>query len=109
LGSIHDMSVTELGKSLIEGIRQLSAGEAEWLQQLFDFDRSGEWASDGHACCASWLTDHCGMGRSTAKEKLRVAWELTRRPLIAEAFAAGQLSYSKVRALTRIVKFGDAI
>src|SRR4051795_9936889 len=42
------------------------------------------------------------MGDSTAKDKLRVAWELARRPLLAAAFAAGAVSYCKIRALTRI-------
>ena len=42
------------------------------------------------------------MARSTAFEKLRVAHELRRRPIVAEAFRAGQLSYSAARALTRM-------
>jgi hypothetical protein len=42
------------------------------------------------------------MARSTAFEKLRVAHELTRRPVVAEAFRRGELSYSAVRTLTRM-------
>jgi hypothetical protein len=48
------------------------------------------------------------MARSTAKDKLRVALELTRRPAVAAAFAAGELSYSKVRAITRVIEADDA-
>jgi hypothetical protein len=38
----------------------------------------------------------------TAREKLRVAHELERRPAVHAAFAAGSLPYSKVRAITRV-------
>src|SRR5689334_21835715 len=99
---MHSMIVSELGKSLVEGRRRLDAGEAEWLGWLVEFDRAGEWASDGHLSCIAWLVDHCGMGRSTAKEKLRIGYELVRRPTLAEAYASGELSYSKIRAITRI-------
>src|SRR3954454_9187968 len=99
---MHSMIVSELGKSLVEGRRRLDAGEAAWLAQLVEFDRAGLWALDGHTSCVSWLVQHCGLRRSTAKEKLRVGYELARRPVIAEALATGDLSYSKIRAITRI-------
>ena len=47
------------------------------------------------------------MGRSTAKEKVRVAFELRQRPVIADAFVDGRLTYSKARALTRLVGLHD--
>src|SRR5436305_2690963 len=103
---MHSMTVSELGKAVVSGRRCLDAGEAEWLAGLVEFDRSGLWALDGHTCCVSWLVDQCGMRRSTAKEKLRVAYELARRPVVAEAFARGEVSYSKIRAITRIT-IGD--
>jgi hypothetical protein len=40
---------------------------------------------------------------STAREKVRVARKLVECPLIVEAFSKGLLSFSKVRAITRIV------
>src|SRR5205823_6164941 len=43
-----------------------------------------------------------GMSLRTATEHLRVAHALQNLPRIAEAFAAGRLSYSKVRAITRV-------
>jgi len=42
------------------------------------------------------------MGSRTAHEKVRVARDLEALPLVTTAFAAGELSYSKVRALTKI-------
>src|SRR6059058_5560206 len=47
------------------------------------------------------------MARSTAKDRLRGAHELQRRPVLADALARGQLSYAKVKILTRIEGLGD--
>src|SRR5437763_198144 len=88
--------------ALVEGRRRLDAGELEWLEALHEFDWGGWWATDGHLNCVAWLVHRCGMARSTAKDKLRVAHELRRRPLLADALAAGKISYCKVRSLTRI-------
>src|SRR5947199_6244618 len=104
---MHPMTVSDLGKSLVEGRCRLDAAEAEWLGRLVAFDRSGQWALDGHLGCVSWLVEHCGLARSTAKERLRVAWELARLPIVAESFARGDVSYSKVRAITRIVNVDE--
>ena len=62
---------------------------------------------DGHMSTASWLVDRCGMARTTAKDKLRVAHQLRRRPVLREAHAAGRLSYSTLRTLTRITECDD--
>ncbi|MDY7103003.1 MAG: DUF222 domain-containing protein [Actinomycetota bacterium] len=96
-------SSTDLGRSLIAARRRLDAAEAVWLRELAEFDRCGQFALDGHLSTVAWLIDRCGMCRSTAKERLRVARELVRRPRVATAMAAGEVSYSKVRAITRIV------
>ena len=76
--------------------------EAEWFEWLVEFDNHCDWTLDGHANCVSWLVDHCGMARPTAKDKLRVAHQLARRASIGDAYRNGELSYSKVRAITRI-------
>lgn len=92
----------EPGRWLVEHRAELDRAEALWLERLAEFDRSGAWALDGHLSCVSWLCWNTGMGRSTAFEKLRVGHELSRRPVIADAFKRGDLSYSAVRALTRM-------
>ncbi|MBO0727823.1 MAG: DUF222 domain-containing protein, partial [Acidimicrobiaceae bacterium] len=96
------MGVGDVGAWLVEHRAELDRAEAEWLGQLARFDREGSWALDGHLSCASWLVWTTNMARSTAFEKLRVAHELDRRPVIAEAFRDGRLSYSAVRAITRL-------
>jgi uncharacterized protein DUF222 len=90
------------GQWLVEHRVDLDRAEAVWLERLAEFDRDGRWALDGHFCCATWLVWRTNMARSTAFEKLRVAHELGRRPVVAEAFRAGRLSYSAVRAITRL-------
>jgi len=56
----------------------------------------------GLCSCAHWLNFKCGIGMGAAREKLRVAQALAKLPKISEGFAKGELSYSKVRAMTRI-------
>ena len=100
-------SATAQGQELIDERKFIDTCEAAWLSKLAIFDSSGVWQEDGHATCAAWLVDRCEMGRSTAKDKLHVAHELERRPVIAVAFAAGNVSYAKVRALTRLEGLDD--
>ena len=69
---------------------------------LTEFDRKEGWAQHGMASCAEWLSWQCGIGSVAAREKVRTARALESLPKIAEAFGEGRLSYSKVRALTRV-------
>ncbi|MES1208279.1 MAG: DUF222 domain-containing protein, partial [Pseudomonadota bacterium] len=52
--------------------------------------------------CAHWLTWRIGLDPGTAREKVRVARALGTLTKIDAAFATGNLSYAKVRAVTRI-------
>ena len=54
------------------------------------------------ASCAQWLSWQCGIGEVAAREKVRTARALESLPKITQAFGEGRLSYSKVRALTRV-------
>jgi Domain of unknown function (DUF222) len=94
--------VSDDGRWLVERRWMLDRGEAVWLERLARFDRDGLWAADGQLSCASWLVWQTNMGRSTAFDKLRVAHQLQRRPVVAEAFRRGRLSYSAARAVTRL-------
>ena len=49
-----------------------------------------------------WLHDNFGLTFGAAREKVRTARALGTLPLIDAAFRDGELSYSKVRALTRV-------
>jgi hypothetical protein len=99
---LDGMSLSELESELLGLAGHIAAAECRFLQLLAEFDDRDGWAGDGIRSCAHWLSWRAGMNIRTAVERLRVAHALHNLPLITEAFAAGQLSYSKVRAITRI-------
>ncbi len=80
----------------------LAAATCRFLVLLADFDARRGWASWEMNSCAQWLSWKCQMGSGAAREHVRVARALRDLPVIREEFAAGRLSYAKVRALTRI-------
>jgi len=84
-------STAELAGELIQLSSRLAAMEARWLSLLAEYDRREGWRADGQLSCVDWLVWRCGIRRSTAYDKLRVAHELTRRPAVRESFAAGRL------------------
>ena len=97
-----DAPMFDLGAWLVERRGLIDGSEAAWLDVLAEFDAHGDWAADGQLSGAEWLMWRTKMARSTAFEKLRIAHELRRRPAVAAAFAAGEISYSAVRAITRL-------
>jgi hypothetical protein len=105
---LESPSLSAIGVELIEARQHMDSAECAWLMQLAEFDRTQAYVLDGLFSSASWLVARCGMSRPTAKEKVRVARELQRRPRILAAFENGSLSYSKVRALTRLAGVEDA-
>ena len=80
----------------------LAAGECRWLQLPAEYDRRAGYSQWGCYSLVQWLGWHCGLDARAARDKLRVAHALEALPMITEEFAAGRLSYSKVRALTRV-------
>jgi hypothetical protein len=80
----------------------LAAAMCRWLLLVAEFDARGGWAEWGVNSCAHWLSWRCGIGMTAGREHVRVARMLRGLPLVQEEFASGVLSYSKVRALTRV-------
>jgi hypothetical protein len=80
----------------------LTAATCRFLVLLGDFDARRGWASWEMSSCAAWLSWKCQMSSGAAREHVRVARALRDLPVIHTEFAAGRLSYAKVRALTRI-------
>ncbi|HLX07289.1 MAG TPA: DUF222 domain-containing protein, partial [Thermoanaerobaculia bacterium] len=91
----------DLGERIAELAAQISAATYELLAMLRDFDERGGWNS-GFTSCAHWLGWRVGLDLGAAREKVRVARALGGLPLLAAAMRRGEVSYSKVRALTRI-------
>jgi uncharacterized protein DUF222/HNH endonuclease len=81
---------------------QIHAATCRWLCLVGEYDAREGWASWGVKSCAHWVSLQCGIAPGSAREQVRVARRLRELPLIREAFAEGELSYSKVRALTRV-------
>jgi hypothetical protein len=94
----------ELAAAITAGAVRLAAATAAWLRLIAEFDDRGGWHGVGIKSCAHWLAWQCGLSPGAAREHVRVARSLQSLPRIEAAFTAGRLSYSKVRALTRVAE-----
>jgi len=72
------------------------------LELISEFDEREGWGGPGLRSCAHWLNWKCGIGLGAAREKVRVAHALKDLPKISDAFRHGTISFSKVRAMTRV-------
>jgi hypothetical protein len=91
-----------LERQLVTQTVRIAAETSRWLDLVAEVVIRGLWADQGARSPAAWLSWRLGVAPSTAREHVRVALRLRELPLIHGRFAAGTLSYSKVRALTRI-------
>jgi hypothetical protein len=96
------LSNDALGDRISSLAAHIDAALCEWLELVAEFDRRGAWAEWGMGSCAHWLAWTCSLSLRTAREHVRVAGRLAAFPLTAAAFRHGELSYSKVRAITRM-------
>jgi len=90
-----------LGHQIAELSAHLEAATARLLDLIREFDAREGW-NHGFRSCAHWLAWRVGMDLGAARERVRVARALGSLPRLAEAFARGELSYAKVRAMTRV-------
>jgi hypothetical protein len=95
-------SLAELEAQITELAGQLNAANYRWLTLIAEFDDREGWSDGRLASCAHWLNFKVGLNLGVAREKVRVAHALAGVPKIAACMARGELSYSKVRALTRV-------
>src|ERR1700728_1091636 len=95
-------SLAELVAQITELAGQLNAAQYRWLMLIAEFDRRLGWSDGKLGSCAHWLNFKCGLNLGAAREKVRVAQALSGLPLISASMARGELSYSKVRALSRV-------
>jgi hypothetical protein len=90
-----------LGDEIAELAAHLDAATAQLLDLIREFDAREGWNA-GFRSCAAWLSWRVGLGSLAAREHVRVARALGNLPRLAQALARGELSYAKVRALTRV-------
>ena len=96
-----ERDLEHLGNEIAELAARLDAATARLLELIREFDARAGW-SNGFRSCADWLTWRIGLTPGAAREHVRVARALGTLPRVAQALAQGELSYSKVRALTRM-------
>lgn len=96
--------LTVLEDEITELSAHLNAATYRLLTLIHEFDERHGWSGAGLKSCAHWLNWKCGVNLGAAREKVRVAHALPDLPLISSALRGGKVSYSKVRAMTRVTR-----
>ena len=89
-----------VGDAIAELCAHLDAGLYRLLTLLRRYDEEELWS--GWRFCAHWLNWRTGISLGAARERLRAARCLADLPLTSAQMEKGRLSWSKVRALTRV-------
>jgi hypothetical protein len=92
----------QLENQITELAAHIHAASHRLLELIREFDDAHGWAGPGIVSCAHWLNWKCGMNLGAARERVRVAHALELLPKISRTFRLGEVSYSKVRAMTRV-------
>ena len=92
----------EIESEITELAAHIHAATYRLLELVREFDEREGWGGPGLKSCAHWLNWKCGIGLGAAREKVRVAHALKELPEISGAFRHGTISFSKVRAMTRV-------
>jgi hypothetical protein len=105
--SVHDESMSKeqlhaLGEKIATFAAKLDVATHALITQLREFDEHEGWADAEMPTCAHWLSWRTGIGLNAAREKVRVARALGELRLVDKLFGKGKLSFSKVRAITRV-------
>ena|GEM_PF-433418 len=101
---VETVELAALEREIVAWAGRLAAATCGWLALVAVFDRRDGWRGQGFASCAHWLAWRCGLAVRTAREHLAVGHALEALPAVRAAFAAGRLSYSKVRAVARVAE-----
>ena len=89
-----------LAHEIAELSARIDAAIYELLVRIRRFDELEGWA--GATSYAQWLSWRANLAPGTAREYVRVAHALATLPKISDALRRGRISYSKVRAMTRV-------
>ena len=100
--TLPQSEIRQLEDQITELAAHIHAANYRLLRLIRQFDASAGWAEPGLRSCAHWLNWKCGIGMNAAREKIRVAHALGELPKISASFSKGEISYSKVRAITRV-------
>ncbi len=98
----HQTRTHALEDQITELSAHIHAATFRLLELIREYDECNGWEGPGLRSCAHWLNWKCGINLGAAREKVRVAHALKYLPETSTAFRDGRLSYSKVRAMTRV-------
>jgi len=101
------LDLDQLGSRIVGLAGRLAAATCRWLLLVARFDAEEGYAPHGLASTARWLSHYCGMSRRTATDHVRVARLLAREPRLRAQMAAGRISYSQARAISRAADLGN--
>ena len=90
----------QLADRIAELSARIQAATYELLVLIHQFDQREGWSE--FASCAHWLSWRAGLAPGAAREHVRVARALADLPMLSDAMRRGVISYSKVRAVTRV-------
>ena len=94
--------VDRLADEIAEVASLIDAAEHRLLTLIRRFDEGSGWATHGALSCAHWLNWRIGLDLGATRERVRVSHALATLPLVDDALRRGAISYSKVRAITRV-------
>jgi len=100
-------ALEEIEEQVVTLAAHIHAATRRLLALIAEFDRRRGWELGGHRSCAHWLAFRTGMDLGAAREKVRAARALEELPEIGASMSRGELSFSKVRALTRVANAGN--
>ena len=92
----------EIESEITELAAHIHAATYRLLELVREFDEREGWFGPGLKSCAHWLNWKVGISLGAAREKVRTAHALKDLPQISDAFRRGTISFSKVRAMTRV-------
>ncbi len=102
-GAALDEAPTDwLEREIGELAAHIAAATCRWLELVAEFDRRRAHEAWGFHSCGAWVAWRCAIDPRSAREHVRVARALEDLQAVRERFGRGELSYSKVRAITRI-------
>jgi hypothetical protein len=100
LDTLQSLSRESLEDEIATLSATLAAATYRLLLLVGELDRRG--VPDDCRSSAHWLSWREGLSLGVARQYVRVAKALPELPKISEAFGKGELSFSKVRAITRV-------
>ena len=104
---MSSVRVRALSDELLTVLAAFAASQHRLVVLAAEFADSSEWVCAGSPTAAHWLAEAADVEVCTAREWIRVGRRLRELPASADAFERGAVSYSKVRALTRVATPAD--